>query len=97
MKLAIKVENTGNRNLGTSFTKESYYLRMMNEKGCRLPIKYYGDGFVDGSQYLKLEYLEMTVEDYHQSPNIPGKLSLVDIAQQMVDCLEDMHKNGYIH
>jgi predicted Ser/Thr protein kinase len=63
LKLAIKVENIRtNRTHGSVITKESYYLRMMNEKGCDRVIGYYGDGFCQTAQYMKLEYIDMSLE-----------------------------------
>jgi serine/threonine protein kinase len=97
-KLAIKVENLkANRSHGSVMTKESYYLRMMNDKNCDRVIGYYGDGFCSTAQYMKLEYIDMTLEAYVKDPTIPGKRSISDIASQMLDCLKQMHKAGYLH
>ena len=65
LKLAIKVENIKtNKSHGSVMTKESYYLRMMNDKGCDRVIGYYGDGFCSTAQYMKLEYVDMALEAY---------------------------------
>ena len=69
---------------GSVITKESYYLRMMNDKKCDRVIGYYGDGFCSGAQYIKIEYIDMTLEDYIAHPAIPGKLSISVIASQML-------------
>ena len=46
-KLAIKVENKkAALRSGNVMTKETYYLRILNEKGCDRVIGYYGDSFV---------------------------------------------------
>ena len=78
-KLAIKVENASKLGkYGSVMTKESYYLRMMNDKKCDRVIGYYGDGdgFWQGVQYMKIEYLDMTLEAYLEKPNIPNKISV---------------------
>ena len=79
--LAIKVENVGtNRTHGSVITKESYYLRVLNENPiCTKVIRYYGDGFVMGSgaQYIKLEYGGITPEDYLKDQTIKHKISLI--------------------
>ena len=76
-KLAIKVENASKLGkYGSVMTKESYYLRMMNDKKCDRVIGYYGDGFFQGVQYMKLEHLDMTLEAYLENPNIPKKISV---------------------
>ena len=82
---------------GSVITKESYYLRMMNDKQCDRVIGYYGDGFVSGAQYIKVEYIDMTLEAYIALPNFLGKRSISDIASQMLLCLKQMHIAGYIH
>ena len=69
-------------------TKESHYLRMMNEKGCDRVIGYYGDGNLHNAQYIKLEYIDKSLENYIKDPTIPGKRSITDIACQMLDCLK---------
>ena len=78
-------------------SKESYYLRLLNESNCDRVIGYYGDGHVGGAQYIKIEYIDMTLEAYLARPAIPGKRSISNIASQMLQCLEQMHKAGYIH
>jgi hypothetical protein len=60
-------------------------------------IGYYGDGFVSGAQYIKVEYIDMTLESYIALPAFPGKRSISDIASQMLLCLKQMHIAGYIH
>jgi serine/threonine protein kinase len=60
-------------------------------------IGYYGDGFVSGAQYIKVEYIDMTLEAYIAHPALPGKRSISDIASQMLQCLKQMHLAGYIH
>lgn len=37
---------------------------MMNDKKCDRVIGYYGDGFWQGVQYMKIEYLDKTLEAY---------------------------------
>ena len=54
-------------------SKESYYLRLLNESNCDRVIGYYGDGHVGGAQYIKIEYIDMTLEAYLARPAIPGK------------------------
>jgi hypothetical protein len=89
LKLAIKVENLAtNKSHGSTMTRESYYLRMMNDKGCNRVIGYYGDGFVQMAQYMKLEYVDMTLEDYIAKPDIQNKINIQDIGCQMLECLE---------
>ena len=76
-KLAIKVENSSKLGkYGSVMTKESYYLRMMNEKKCDRVIGYYGDGFWQGVQYMKIEYLEKTLEAYLEDSTIKNKISV---------------------
>jgi serine/threonine protein kinase len=70
---------------------------MMNDKKCDRVIGYYGDGFVCGAQYIKVEFIDMTLEAYIAQPSFPGKRSISDIASQMLLCLMQMHKAGYIH
>ena len=80
-KIAIKVENIKTvKTHGSVITKESYYLRMLNEnKNCDKVIRYYGDGFVmgTGAQYIKLEYCEHTPEKYLEDQKIYPKLSII--------------------
>jgi hypothetical protein len=64
---------------------------MLNESNCDRVIGYYGDGHVDGAQYIKIEYIDMTLEAYIANPAIPGKRSISDIASQMLQCLKQMH------
>jgi hypothetical protein len=51
----------------------------MNEKHCDRVIGYYGDGNVNGAQYIKIEYIDMTLDAYIANPAIPGKRSISDI------------------
>ena len=57
---------------------------MMNDKECDRVIGYYGDGYVCGAQYMKLEYIHMTLEPYIALTPFPGKRSISDIASQML-------------
>jgi hypothetical protein len=49
-------------------------------------IGFYGDGFVCGAQYIKIEYIDMTLEAYIglHAHAFPGKRSISDIASQML-------------
>ena len=57
---------------------------MMNDKQCDRVIGYYGDGFVSGAQYIKIEYIDMTLEAYIALTPFPGKRSISNIASQML-------------
>ncbi len=79
------------RKTGAMQSSETYYLRLMNQKGVEGVIGYYGEAFCAVGQYLKLEYLDMTIEDYIARKDIPGKRTLPEIAGQMLQCLQNMH------
>lgn len=60
-------------------------------------IELYGEGSVSGAKYIKIEFIDMTLEAYTADPAIPGKRSISEIASQMLQCLKQMHQAGCIH
>ena len=45
-------------------TRESYYLRILGERGCDRVVKYYGDAFCQGLTYIKVESTEIGVAKF---------------------------------
>ena len=64
---------------------------MMKSKECDRVIELYGEGSASGAKYIKIEFIDMTLEAYIADPAIPGKRSISDIASQMLQCLKQMH------
>ena len=96
-KVAIKIERQG---LGSSLiTNESYYTRILNDDhhlDC-VP-KYHGDSFHNRRNYIIIEYIDSTIENYLKLPNIhPGKLSLVELFHQMLRALQSLHGTHHLH
>lgn len=65
-------------------TKESYYLRTLQkeeETKDKIPHtpKYLGEGFHDGCQLMKMEYVEYGITEYLDMPKFAGKLTLIEI------------------
>jgi fructosamine-3-kinase len=44
--------------------KEAYALHKLTQHKCKHVIKYYGEGKHNDSQYIMVEYLEYSIEDY---------------------------------
>ncbi len=83
---------------GSSITKESYFLKVLwNKKGIKCIPEYYGDGFHGNNQYIKIEYVDSTLEKYLEATDIAGKLSFEEISIQLLECLKQLHMVGFIH
>jgi serine/threonine protein kinase len=94
-KIAIKIEKP---NTNCQLTNESYYTRILNDQYSLTCIpKYYGDHFYQSRSYIKIEYIDSTIEKYLDTPNLPGKIGLVKIARDLLRAFEAFHNADHLH
>ena len=63
--MAVKIEEESKtRQFGSSLKKESYFLRNLKERGVTCIPLYYGDSIFGNNQYIKIEYIDYTIDRY---------------------------------
>ena len=82
---------------------EGYYLRKLSSSTLskplrHLPIYYDERGYHDYLTYIKLEFVDYSIEEYLERTDIPGpKLTIVQVFKQMLDAIRSLHEVGLIH
>lgn len=65
----------------------------INQSGLKHAPIYYGDGYHNGQNYLKIEYIDYSVEEYLR---VSGK-SVSEIGNEMLHAIRELHENGFLH
>ncbi|TNV73730.1 hypothetical protein FGO68_gene2107 [Halteria grandinella] len=79
--------------------RESYYLKKLHLAKINHTPAYYGEGIHNGQNYVILEYVEYSIEEYTQQfgDAEEKRLAIVRIGQQMIEAVKEIHEAGYLH
>lgn len=88
--------------MDTQMTNEGYFLRRLSGFTLSKPLRhlpiFYETGYFKDQTYLKLEFVDYSIEEYLERTDIPGpKLTIVQVFAQMFYAIRSLHEVGLIH